>query len=173
MITKRTFGRVAVAGLLGLFGMASGASAQEKEIPVADVPKAVTEAAKAKFPHAKVVEAASETEDGKTVYELGMTQGDKKMDVTFEANGTLVVVEAVIPEADAPAAVKTAVKAKYPGAKVDLIETVTKGPDLKDVADSYEFHLTTADKKTVEVELDAKGKILKSEEAKKDEKEKE
>src|SRR5262249_39829635 len=128
------------------------------------VPKAVADAAKAKFPGAKIREAAKETEDGKTVFELSLTHENHKMDVTSEENGTLVVVETVVTEAEVPAAVMKAVKDKYPGAKIGVGESVKKGPQLKKEADYYEIHLTTADKKSAEVEVDAKGKILKTEE---------
>ena len=48
---------------------------------------------------------------------------------------------------------------------------MSKGPELKTQADYYEVHLTTADKKSAEVEVDARGKILKTEEKKANEKE--
>jgi uncharacterized membrane protein YkoI len=154
--------RLAVLGALGLFTAATAARAQEASIPVDQVPKAVMDSSKAKFPGATVREAARETEDGKTVYELSLTHERHKMDVTFEADGTLVLVETEVPEAELPAVVSKAVKDKYPGAKIDLAESVKKGPALKAEPDYYEFHLTTADKKSVEVEVDGRGKILKS-----------
>jgi uncharacterized membrane protein YkoI len=160
---------MAVAGVLGLFTMAEGARAQEAEIPLDQVPKAVADSAKAKFPGAKWREAAKETEEGKTLYELAITHEAHKMDVTFQSDGTLVLVETEVPEADLPAAVSKAVKGKYPGAKIDLVESVKKGPEVEKEVDYYEFHLMTADKKSVEVEVDSKGKILKTEEAAKEE----
>jgi uncharacterized membrane protein YkoI len=165
MRTKRFSRWMAAVGLLGLFGLASGAGAQEVEIPLDQVPKAVMDASKAKFPGAKIGEASKETEDGKTVFELSMTHEGRKMDVTFEENGTLVLVETEVPEAEVPAAVTKAVKDKYPGAKVDLVESVKKGPAVKKEVDYYELHLTTADKKEVELEVDGAGKILKTEES--------
>jgi hypothetical protein len=152
------------AAALGLFALATSVRADEVEIPLDQLPKAVADAAKAKFPHAKWREAARETEDGKTLYEIAMTDAGHKMDVSFEANGTLVLVETEVPEAELPAAVSKAVKAKYPGAKINLAESVKKGPELKQTVDYYEMHLTTADKKSVEVEVDGHGKILETEE---------
>ena len=166
----RGTGSIGLVAVLGLLLGAPGARAQEAEIPLDQVPKAVMDSAKAKFPGAKMREAAKETEDGKTVYELSMTHEDRKMDVTFQENGTLVLVETEVPEKDLPAAVAQAVKGKYPSAKADLVESVRKGPELKKAVDYYEFHLTTADKKTVEVEVDSTGKILKTEEKKAGEK---
>ncbi len=131
------------------------------------------DAAKAGFPGAKVREASKETEDGRTLFELEMTHEERNMDVTFQEDGTLVLVETQIPENEVPAAVSNSVKGMYPGAKIKLVESVKKGPKLKKDADYYELHLTTADKKSAEVEVDPKGKILKTEEKKSKEKEEE
>jgi uncharacterized membrane protein YkoI len=159
---------LAAAGVLGMVTLATGARAQEAEIRLDQLPKAVADAAKAKFPGATWREASKETEDGKTVFEIAMTHGGHKMDVTFEAGGTLVLVETEVPEAELPAPVARAARDKYPGAKIDLAESVAKGPEVKKTADYYELHLTTADKKSVEVEVDGQGKILKTEEGAKD-----
>ncbi len=148
-----------VLGALGLFTLVAPIRADEMDIPLDQVPKAVADATKANFPGATWRGAAKETEDGKTTYEMMITYQDHKIDVSFEANGTLVVVETEIREAEVPPVVAKAVKDKYPGAKVDLIESVKKGPKLKKEADYYEFHLMTADKKEVEVEVDPQGKI--------------
>jgi uncharacterized membrane protein YkoI len=172
MLTKCFSVWVAAAGVLGLFGLASGVRAQEVEIKLDQVPKTVMDSAKAKFPGAKIREASKETEDGKTVFELSMTHEDRKMDVTFQEDGTLVLVETEVSEKDLPAGVIGAVMGKYPGAKIDLVESVKKGPEVKKEADYYEFHLTTSDKKSAEIEVDARGKILKTEEKKAAEKDK-
>jgi uncharacterized membrane protein YkoI len=164
MMTSRFSGCLAVAGLLSLLELASGARAQEVEIKLDEVPRAVIDAAKDKFPGAEHRGAARETEDGKTVYEIAMTHEGHKMDVTFEADGKLVLVETEIAESEVPEDVLKAAKDKYPGAKIDLVESVKKGPEVKKAVDYYEFHLTTADKKSAEIEVDATGKILKTEE---------
>jgi hypothetical protein len=168
MKMRRFTGVLVAAGAFGLFAMAAGARAQEAEVPLNQLPKAVADAARAKFPGARWREASKETEDGKTVYEVAMTHQGRKKDVTFQENGTLVLVETEVPEAELPPAVARAVKDKYPGAKVDLVESVARGPEVKTTADYYEFHLTTADKKSVEAEVDSQGKIVKTEEGKKD-----
>jgi uncharacterized membrane protein YkoI len=148
--------------VLGLLGLGSGAWAQEVEIKLDQVPKAVLDSAKAKFPGAEHRGAAKETEEGKTVYEIAMTHEGHRMDVTFQENGTLVLVETEVPEAELPAAVLKAAQDKYPGAKIKLAESVKKGPKVKKDVDYYELHLTTADKKSAEIEVDSHGKILKS-----------
>ena len=171
MKATRFASTMATAGVLGLFMLATAARADETEIPLDQLPKAVADAAKAKFPGAKWREAAKETEDGKTAFEVAITHEGHRMDVTFQPDGTLELVETEVPEADLPAAVSKAVKDKYPGTKVDLAESVQKGPEVKKEVDYYEFHLTTADKESVEVEVevDGKGKILKTQSGGKEE----
>lgn len=145
-------------------GLTSPARADEQDLAIKDVPKPVMDSAKAKFPGAVFTGASKETEDGKTVFEVSITHQNHKMDVTFNADGTMVLVETEVAGAEVPAVVSQAIKAKFPGAKVSLIESVKKGPQVKKDADYYEFHLTTADKKSVEAEVDSKGKIMKTEE---------
>ena len=162
MMTKRSGGRMVIVGVLGLMGLGSGAWAQEVEIKLDQVPKAVLDSARAKFPGAEHRGAAKETEEGKTVYEIAMTHEGHRMDVTFQEDGTLVLVETEVPEAELPAAVLKAAQDKYPGAKIKLAESVKKGSKVKKEVDYYELHLTTADKKSAEVEVDSQGKILKA-----------
>jgi hypothetical protein len=141
------------------------ARAQEAKIRLDQVPKAVIAATNEKFPGAEHRGAAKETEDGKTVYEMEITHEGHKMDVTFKEDGTLVLVETQLRESDLPGRVLRAVKDKYPGARIRLAESVKKGPQVKEEVDYYELHLTTADKKSAEVEVDSSGKILKTEES--------
>jgi uncharacterized membrane protein YkoI len=164
MTTRRSSRSMTAAGFLALLGLVSGAQAQEAQIKLDQVPKAVMDAAKAKFPGANIKGASKETEGGKTVFELEMTHEGRNTDVTFQADGTLVLVETAIPENEVASAALKAVKDKYPGAKIDLVESVKKGPEMKKEVDYYEFHLTTSGKKSAEVEVDPKGKILKTEE---------
>jgi hypothetical protein len=144
-----------------LVGFATETRAQETALKLDQVPKAVTDSAQAKFPGARIKGAAKEVDEGKTVIELEMTHENHQMDVTFTEDGTLVLVETV-----APAKVREAVMARYPGAKVDLVESVKKGPKVKAEVDYYEFHVTTAGKTAAELEVDPQGKVLKTEEAK-------
>jgi len=153
---------MAVAGI-ALFGLVLSTRAQEAAVGLDQVPKVIMDSARAKFPAAKIKAASKETENGKTVFELEMTNENRNMDVTFEENGTLAMVETSIPEAEASAAAIKAVKDRYPGAKINLVESVKKGAELKREVDYFEFHLTAADKKSVEVEVDPAGKILKTE----------
>jgi hypothetical protein len=172
MTTKWAIGSTVLGVFVGLLGLDSVAPAQEAEIPLDQVPKTVLESAMAKFPGAKIKEASKESEGGKILFELEMTHESHRMDVTFKGDGTLVLVETRVAEKDLPANVLQAVRDKYPGSKINLAESVKNGPEVKQEADHFELHITTADKKSVEVEISPKGKILKTEVKKAEEEEK-
>jgi hypothetical protein len=91
----------------------------------------------------------------------------QKIDVILKEDGTIEVIEAEIAVKDLPKAVTAAIEAKYPKATLKKAEEVTKG-DKK----YLEVVVVTADKKTVEVEVDAKGKILNEEKIEKKEEKK-
>ncbi|MGC8639138.1 MAG: PepSY-like domain-containing protein [Isosphaeraceae bacterium] len=162
MTTRSAVGCVTLSVILALSGFRSVAWSQESEVPLNKVPRAVMNAAKAKFPGAKIKEAGKETEEGKTLYELEMTHKGQRMDVSFQPDGTLVVVETRVARKDLPEKVLGAVKAKYPHAKIVLAESVRKGPKVSSKVDFYELHLTAANKK-IELEISPAGKILNTE----------
>ena len=130
------------------------------------MPKPVVETVKKRFPKAEVVSASKEDEDGKTVYEVQIKDGGAAIDVTVTPEGALLAIEKGIAAKDLPKAVTAALDAKYPKATFKTIEEVTKVKDGKDQPLYYEVLLVTADKKTIEVELAADGKIISTEEKK-------
>lgn len=131
---------------------------KEEKVPLDKVPKAVLKAVKAKFKDAELVSAQTEKEDGKVLYEINLKDKDQAVDVTVEANGTIVSIERTIAAKDLPRAVREAIDGKYPRAEHKRIEEVTEGGKT-----NYEVLLVTADKKTIEVVLDREGKIVKEE----------
>jgi uncharacterized membrane protein YkoI len=145
----------------------AGARADEEKVPLEKLPKAVTDAVKAKFPDAKLVGASTEKEDGKTVYEVAITNKGQKIDVTVTPEGKIVTVEAEIPAKNLPKAVAEALEKKYPGATIKKAEEISKDDKIS----KYEALIVTADKKTLEVCFDPSGKFL-SEEKKGDKDEK-
>jgi uncharacterized membrane protein YkoI len=151
--------RCVVAGLLLLPVLA--AQAQEKKVPLKKVPKAVLKAVKDKFPGAEVKSASTEKDekdDKKIVYEVTIKHKGSNIDVSVTPEGKIVSIEKQIAFKDLPEAVSAAVKKKYPKAKIKLTEEVTKGDEI-----TYEILLVTTEKKTYEIVLDPKGKILKTE----------
>lgn len=150
-------GRLIMGAVLGLFVLASGLQADEK-ISLDKVPARIKRALKTKYPKAHVVSAAKETEEGKTVYEFKLEDGDKKWEATFTPAGKFVGTEEAIKEADLPSEVKEALQKKYPEAKVLKMdkETTGEGASAKVV---YEIVIQMGTKKS-EVQFDPTGKFL-------------
>jgi uncharacterized membrane protein YkoI len=151
------------ATICGLVSNGLHARADSEKVPLDKLPKAVMNALKAKYPGAQVKSAATELEEGKTVYEIAFTYQKHNYDITFTPEGKIVVAEKEIDAKDLPKAVAKALQTKYPGATFKRVEELTKGDDR---VDTYEVLLITTSKKTIEVELDPKGKIVKETERK-------
>src|SRR4051794_9552178 len=99
--------RIAAAGVvvsLGLLGLIRGARAEEEEIPLKDLPKAVLDAVMGRFPGAEPTGAGKETEDGKTNFEVPLKEKGKNVDVPLPAEGRIVEVEREITAGDLPKA---------------------------------------------------------------------
>ena len=140
-----------LAALMGLSVLAVAARAGEEKIAVEKLPAAVKKAVKKKFPKAEIDGAAKEVEDGKTTYEVELEVKDRSVNVAMNADGTILEIEREIPFDELPKAVAKKLAAKYPGAKIEKVEEVTKG---EDGPVHYEVAITA------EVVLTAKGKIV-------------
>lgn len=161
---------------LGLVIAAGSAFADEDSIKVEDLPKAVRAAVKKKFPEGKLISAAKEEEDGKTVFEVVVEDDDAKMDVAFSAKGKLMEVEKTIDVAKLPGEVTAAIEKKFPKAKIKKAEKVVKYEDEDDEDDAEKFFevvLSVEGKKDFEVKVSPKGKLLKDDEDDDDHEEKE
>jgi Putative beta-lactamase-inhibitor-like, PepSY-like len=160
MTTRRGMRSLPVVGFLALLGLASVTRAEDRVIPVDQLPKAVLSAAKVKFPGAKIQQATEETEGEKPVYSLEMKHRSHDLDVTFKDDGTVVVVETAVTKKEVPKVVLQAVAKQYPGASLRGAGAVKKGPEVNKTADYYAFYLVTADNKPRPVKVDPKGKVL-------------
>jgi uncharacterized membrane protein YkoI len=139
-----------------LLPLATALWAQEKKIPLSEVPEKVMTAVKDKFPGAEITGAEKETEEGKVIYEINLKHKGQKIDAEFTPEGEFLEMEAVIDVKDLPKAVTEAIKARYPDGEFKRAERVTK----KDESITYEVIVQWGDKKG-EVVVDPDGKILK------------
>jgi uncharacterized membrane protein YkoI len=139
------------------------ARADEEKVDLDKVPKAVTDAVKARFPDAEVKGASKETENGKTIYELEIKNKKDEIDVELTPDGDITSIEKEIDAKDLPKAVAKAVEDKYPKSELDEVEEVTKVEKKAEKLAFYEMLVKTADKKLVEVQVDPDGKILNEE----------
>jgi hypothetical protein len=155
-----------------VFVLAAPVRADEEKVPLDEVPKAVLDAAKRRFPKAEVAGASKEKDGDKTVYEIELKLDGKKIDVTLTEDGTITTIEQQIDAKGLPNAVSEALDKKYPKATYKIIESVTKVKDGKEKLEYYEVLLVTAEKKVIEVEIFPDGKIKNEEEKKKKEEKK-
>jgi len=151
--------RVATVGLLTFVG---AAWAEESKISIGEIPKPVIEAVRRKFPACEMIQAQKETEDGKITYEIGLKDKGAMVDVAVTASGKIVEIEKVITPKDLPRAVMSSVEVKYPGATINKVEQIVEFEDDEEEI-SYEVSLTTKDKKSLELNLSPKGKIIEDE----------
>jgi biopolymer transport protein ExbD len=156
--------RYLMMACVALFALAVPVRADEEKVPLDKVPKAVKDAATKRFPKAEVVGASKETADSKTVYEIELKLENETIDVTVTPEGTLTLIEKQIDAKNLPKAVADTLGTKYPKATYKIIEEVIKVADGKESLDFYEVLIVTADKKMVEVQIAADGKIKKVEE---------
>lgn len=140
--------------------------ADEESIPLDQVPKAILEAAKKRFPKAEITEAAKETDKDKVEYEITLKDGKAKIDAMFSPEGKLLLIEKTIDVKMLPQAVTGTLEKKYPKATYKLAEEVTKVTDGKEAIDFYEVLLVAGDKKVYEVQITSDGKIKEVEEKK-------
>jgi hypothetical protein len=158
-MTMRSLLAAVLAGLvLGL--SPTVAVAQEESVPLDKVPKAVLDTFKARFKDAKPTGASRELADGKLVYEVTFKEKGMNVDVTLSADGTLLMIEREITRKALPKAAATALEGKYPKAEYKIVEEIIKVEGKKETLQHYEVLLTTADKKALEVQVTAGGKIV-------------
>jgi len=151
----------AVAGVMVLT-LGLGVYAQEGKAPLKDVPKVVLDAVHARFPHAQVTSATTESEDGETVYELSLVNDAKRVTVNVDGEGEIDEIETEIAVSDLPPDAADAIAEKLPHG------TITKAEEVVEIDEGaehkgYEVAVATPDGKSVEVKLDAHGSIRQDE----------
>lgn len=157
---------------LVLLVVATAAMGGEEKVALDKVPRPILDAVKARFKDAQVTEAAKETEDGKTVFEVTIKLKGQNIDVTLTPEGEIMMIEKEIAARDLPRAVAKALEDKYPKATYKIVEEINKVEKKVEKLAYYEVLLVTPDKKALEVQVTVEGKIINEEKkgAAKDEK---
>jgi hypothetical protein len=135
--------------------LAAGALAQEKEISKKDLPAPVLSAFQRAYPKATIKGLSTETEEGKTYFEIESVEGRVKRDLLYLADGTVAEIEESVAAADLPVPVKAAVEARHAKGKIAKAEKSTRGAVV-----SYDVVIRSG-KTTFEMSLDPAGKVLK------------
>jgi len=140
----------------------------DNEVKLADVPKAVKEAAGRVVPGAEWIWAGKIDQDGKTAFELD-GKDDKKRDVTVTvtADGKVVECETELKDAtNVPKKVLDAVKKKWPHFTAKETQEIRQGEDLTDHKDGdYVYDMRGAlgsKERDITVQVTADGEILES-----------
>jgi uncharacterized membrane protein YkoI len=137
------------------------ARSAEEKIKPEQLPKAVADAVKARFPEGKITDAAKEEDDGKVVYDVELKMNGRKYESDILADGTILEVEKEVDAKDLPAAVTKAVEAQYPKSTIKEVMEVDKVKGKEEKPDHYEVTIKTSDGKEVESLLTLDGKPYK------------
>jgi hypothetical protein len=107
--------------------LALPALAAEKTIKKSEVPKAVLEAAAARYPKAEMTGFSQEEEAGQTVFEVRLKEAGAWTDVVLSREGKILSEEKTISMKDLPEAVQQGLSASlHAKAKVLKVERVTE-----------------------------------------------
>jgi uncharacterized membrane protein YkoI len=138
----------------------------EEKVALEKVPKPVLQAVQARFKGASMTGASKETEDGKLVYEVTIEEKGKDVDVdvTLTPEGEILKIEREIDAKSLPKASAKALEDKYPRATYKIVEEIIEVQKKQEKLAYYEVLLVTADKRTLEIEVTAEGRIANVEE---------
>ncbi len=153
--------RVALA-MMGLLAAVASARADESKVEIKDVPQPVLKAVEARFPGAKIEEAAKEVDGGETTYEISLISKGIVIDVALEPDGEIEEIETETAVADLPKAVTNAILAKHAGAKIMKAEEIVEFEDGKEEGRFYEVVIVHESKRQ-EVKLTPAGEFVKAE----------
>ena len=92
------------AGAFLAIGLLAPSARGDDDIKLSDVPKAVLDAVKAKFPGAELTGAEKEVEDDETVYEIALKHKGQEYDVSLTPAGKILEIEREIEIKDLPKA---------------------------------------------------------------------
>ena len=109
-------------------------------------PAAVETAFKKSYPNATVKAVSKEVEDGKTIYEVESVDAGRRRDINYNADGSVILYEEELKEADVPPVVIAAIKKRYPKATGTSWERLFVA---KDNSANYEIILKGAPVKEV------------------------
>jgi len=148
-----------VGALALLLVVGSCVLADEQKVPLRDVPRAVLDAVRAKFPKAELKGATKETgEDDEVTYEISLVNQGKKVTVSVDREGKIEEIETEIAIGDLPKSVTDALAAKYPKATLKRAEEVVEIDHGKEEKE-YEVEVVTPEGKSIEVKVEANGRI--------------
>ncbi len=131
--------------------------AQEKQISKKEVPTAVLKSFKKEYPKARIKGLSTETENGKSYFEIESIDGKVRRDLLYSSDGKIAEIEETITTSNLPKESIRSIQKKIPGGKIEKAERV-----ISDSKVNFELKVTRK-KATYEVVLDSTGKVVKAE----------
>ena len=142
-----------------ILGAYSCTLAQDKKISKKNVPQAVLNSFHKTYPKAVIKGLSTETEKGKTYFEIESVDGNVNRDLLYTAAGKIAEIEETIASSELPKMSMQLIEKKFPDAKIEKAERNTSGSKVT-------YELAVASKKgKFEVVLNKEGKIIKSKKA--------
>ena len=133
--------------MLAIAVLGGAATAAEKKLQMKDLPPAVQKTiTQEQTKGAEIKGLSTETENGKTSYEVETMVNGKHRDFLVDVKGAVTEVEEETALASIPAAAKAAIEKKAAGGKIGMVETMTRGG-----ATFYEAAYTSKAGKKLEV----------------------
>lgn len=148
-----------VAGILVCTSMIGCVShSGEKNLPPDQVPQAVMDSLRNKFPDLAVKKASTERENGQDIIEVAFSARGGSYEAESTPRGKLIAIDRMVEVRDLPGAVTHAIHEKYPDAKITSAEEVTKN----DAIAYHEVNIVSGSQR-MELQVDPAGKIINEE----------
>jgi len=137
---------IAIVTVLALVAAAHPAAQGAKPAPVQQSvklawPPAVEGAFKKAYPNATIKAVSKEVANGKTIYEVESIDNGRRRDINYNPDGSLILYEEQLTEAEVPAVVMAAIKKRYPKATTTAWERLYTE---KDKSSNFEIQMKGA-----------------------------
>jgi uncharacterized membrane protein YkoI len=152
---RKTFLVPCLLGVSLLPASPQGAQAKEQRVTMDSLPAAVRKTATEQSKGATMRGISTETEHGKTLYEVELTVNGHTRDVLIVADGSVSEVEEEIAVASLPAPVKVTREQEAAPGKIVKVEAVTTGGKL-----AFYEALVQKDGKKTNVSIGPDGKLM-------------
>jgi tRNA(Ser,Leu) C12 N-acetylase TAN1 len=113
--------------VLAIAALGGAATAAEKKLQMKDLPPAVQKTVQEQTKDAEIRGLSTETEKGKTTYEVETMVNGKHRDFLVDVKGAVTEVEEETALESIPAAAKATIQKKVADGKMRMVETMTRG----------------------------------------------
>ena len=147
--------RLCTVSVVIALAIGSVVAAQEKKITRAQLPAAVEKTVARESQGATINGFATETENGKRLYEVELTVDGHSKDISMDKNGDIIEIEEEVAMDSLPAAVQEGLRKAASAGTIGKIESLTKRGKLV----AYEGHVKTGTKRS-EIQVGPNGEKL-------------